>query len=206
MTNIIEDNPNYSGAIRRIRFDGLQYKKLDYDRKVPIPIDIIRRYIDAHDTCTDAEIEMIAHSACQRTEEHTERSIFWTEWELQHLRGDILLKSPPIRSISKVSIKVGRKWVDVSLDDEDEFEQSWQNNESRYIKVKKWQEGQLVKVLYFSGYKTDDYLSGNMPSSIYKYILNLCVSEYMRQPMNKESRLEQSDLISSFKERSLWFA
>ena len=168
MTNIIEDNPNYSGAIRRIRFDGLQYKKLDYDRKVPIPIDIIRRYIDAHDTCTDAEIEMIAHSACQRTEEHTERSIFWTEWELQHLRGDILLKS--------------------------------------YIKVKKWQEGQLVKVLYFSGYKTDDYLSGNMPSSIYKYILNLCVSEYMRQPMNKESRLEQSDLISSFKERSLWFA
>ena len=101
---------------------------------------------------------------------------------------------------------MGRKWVDVSLDDEDEFEQSWQNNESRYIKVKKWQEGQLVKVLYFSGYKTDDYLSGNMPSSIYKYILNLCVSEYMRQPMNKESRLEQSDLISSFKERSLWFA
>ena len=184
--------------------NDLQYQRLECERTVPIPVSIIRGYIDAHDSVTDTEIIELARIACDLAEERTMRSIFWSQWELKHRRGDIILPRAPIREVKQVQIKNGRKWVDVDLKNEEAFEQYWQNNESRYIKIKQWQPGQQIKVTYMAGYKEEDYILGNIPASIYKYILNLCVSEYLKEPLSKEIQSEQKFMLNRFEGLNIW--
>lgn len=184
--------------------NDLQYRRLECDRTVPIPISIIRSYIDAHDSVTDDEIKDLARIACDLTEERTMRSIFLSKWELRHRRGDIMLPKAPIREVQQVEIKQGRKWVQLDLKDEEVFEQYWQNNESRYVKIKQWQPGQQIKITYIAGYKEDDYTLGNIPASIYKHILNLCLSEYSKEPVSKEVWHENKYMLSQFEGLNIW--
>jgi len=164
-----------------LKYD-LKYTRIHCVRESPIPIHIVRMRIDPHDSFSDESLRELVLTACDAVEELTNRTIFWSEWELFHKRGDILLPMGPVREIKDVQIKTGRKWIPVDLKNPDEFEQSWQNNESRYIKLKGWQSDQQVKVIYCAGYKAGDYLQGNIPASIYNYILSLCEKYYHKEP------------------------
>ena len=164
-----------------LKYD-LKYRRIHCVRESPIPIHIVRMRIDPHDSFQDDSLKELVVTACDMVEEITNRSIFWSEWELFHKRGDILLPMGPVRQVKEVQIKIGRKWINIDLNNQEEFEQSWQNNESRYIKIKGWQTGQQVRVLYCAGYREGDYLKSNIPASIYNYILSMCEKQYHREP------------------------
>jgi len=184
-------------AARASKYDGLECRRLEKAQDAPIPLDIIRRYVDAHHSVDDDFIRDLGRRGASYAEERTSRSVFWTKWELTHCRGDINIPWAPVRQVESVSVKRGRSWSQVDMGNEDVFERIWKNDESNYIVLKEWQSDQKVRVIYFAGYQLTDYMQNKMPYHISQLILNECKAIYRSEPMNKERQDCEKNLLSN---------